>query len=168
MTATSAPPVHEIDLKDIEQLLRRATQGPLNSEDRELIGNMAMSYLRFSTTLADKNATIGKLRKALFGGSSEKTKQVLKQAEDATKPPASQENADSGETQTPQGADEGASDEPTPEPKRDLENKPSQVPVPKKGHGRNGVDSYEEARRIPVPHDLLTSGSACPCCKGRI
>ena len=158
MTATTAPPVHEINVKEIEQLLARAQQGPMSAEDRELIWNMAMSYLRVSATLADKHATLAKLRKALFGSPSERLKDLCKGGDDGDdKPGASQvppENA--GESKNPKGTE--GTDQPA---------KPDQ---PKKGHGRNGADAYQGAKKITVPLDSPKRGEACPCagCNGRV
>ena len=37
------------------------------------------------------------------------------------------------------------------------------------GHGRNGVDAYEGATKIPVAHESLKSGDGCPeCRKGKV
>ena len=45
----------------------------------------------------------------------------------------------------------------------------SSPPEPKPGHGRHGAGEYRKARRIPVPHDGLTSGDRCPrCLKGKV
>ena len=35
----------------------------------------------------------------------------------------------------------------------------------KKGHGRNGADSYPGANRIKVPHESLKAGDPCPDCE---
>ena len=34
-----------------------------------------------------------------------------------------------------------------------------------KGHGKNGVDSYEGAQKIKIPHKTLKPGDRCPSCK---
>ncbi len=37
------------------------------------------------------------------------------------------------------------------------------------GHGRNGADAYEGAKKIEVPHASLKSGDPCPECeKGKV
>ena len=39
----------------------------------------------------------------------------------------------------------------------------------KPGHGRNGAEAYQGARRIPVPHASLKPGDHCPeCLKGKL
>lgn len=147
MISATATPVHEIPLRDIEQLLARAQQGPLSTEDRELIWSMAVSYVRVGEMLRDKSTSIANLRKALFGPTSEKTKDVLPDATDKA-----------GEA----GAKDAGS-KPTGKTPRQRE------PRSPNGHGRNGADEYTGALRIPVKNASLCSGASCPDCgRGRV
>jgi hypothetical protein len=46
---------------------------------------------------------------------------------------------------------------------------PAQPPRKRKGHGRQGAQSYTGARRVPVSHPTLNPGDSCPDCrKGKL
>ncbi len=61
----------------------------------------------------------------------------------------------------------------TSEKSRDVLGSPEKsAPIkkePKPGHGRNGVDAFPGARKVPVAHPTLQAGCACPgCAKGKV
>ena len=163
MTAATATPVRQVGMNEIDQLLQRA-KGTLSDEECELLRNMALSYFKLGELLERKDATIGKLRKALFGASSEKLKDLTKDSGDKPKPaePASPQNAGDPKPAEASAATDGSQQD-TPPP-------PTKPPGPKPGHGRNGVDKYEGAERIEIAHDSVKGGDACieGGCKGRI
>jgi transposase len=144
VSSATATQVHEIPLREIEQLLARAQQGPMSAEDRDLIWSMAVSYVRVGEMLKDKSTSIANLRKALFGPTSEKTKDVL-------------------QDETKEAGEAGAGGEPKGKPPRQREQRSSN------GHGRNGADEYTGATRIPVKNEALSGGACCPDCgRGRV
>jgi len=145
VTRINVPQLAEVDVREIEELLQRAAQGPLSQADRDLIWKITMSHLHLGELVADRNTTIGQLRKALFGTTSEKTKDVLGQLGGDPVAPA-----------TPAGQD------PIPPPPTD-EHAPAK-PKPK-GHGRNGAKDYEGAECTEVEHETLRPGQVCPRCK---
>jgi len=84
--------------------------------------------------LADKNFSVKRLRRMLFGSTSEKASEVL----------PSETHKEGEETEGREGGK-------------------------RKGHGRNGVSQYPDAKRIPVRHGTLRPGDGCPCChRGRV
>ena len=105
--------------------------------------------LEYLTNLVgDKDTTISKLRKILFGASTEKIRNILG-IEGAKTQPADPKGTSSAETQV----------DPTGESSSEKA----------KGHGRNGAEAFTGAKRVHVPHALLKSGQRCPKCeKGKI
>ena len=94
--------------------------------------------------LKDKNTSLARLRKILFGASTEKTAAVLGGGKDAQPPSA-------GARATPTAEEQCAEE--------------SETKVPRKGHGRNGADAYAGAEKIVVPYESLQPGDPCPKCE---
>ncbi len=129
-------PIKRLDLPmdKLEALLERV-KATLGEEDYENLKLLADSYAYVTNLVEDERTTIDRLRKLLFGSTTEKTKQVVD--------PPPEESA---------GAEEdGSPKPPEPKPKR-------------KGHGRNGADAYTGAEKVPVPHESLKPGDSCPDC----
>jgi len=133
----------ELNMDDLESILQRAQVSPLDKKDCAKIKAVFESYLYLTDLLEDKRTTIHRLRKLLFGSSSEKTRAVIK---------GEGEGASSTTAEDRDGSTQKA--DPTQEPA-----------TQRKGHGRNGADDYRGAEKIPVPHGSLQSGDACPDCK---
>lgn len=127
----------------LDDILRRVDTGDLNSDDCQTIRELFKSYVHLTDLLKDKNTSISRLRKMLFGVGTEKTAAVIG------------DDADPQSTRPPAEDDLSASS-----PGADQKSKP-----PGKGHGRNGVDAYEGAEKIEVPHQSLEAGDACPECR---
>lgn len=131
----------DLDLKELEAILDRALEGTLDEEGHRKL-KAAVETLGYLTNLiGDKDTTISRLRKLLFGPGSEKSRRILE---------ALQSEADSSETESANSSD-------TPE-----KEKP-------KGHGRNGARAYTGAKKIKIPHESLKPGAVCPDCgKGKV
>jgi len=143
------PTILELQMDELEAILRRAEAKQLNDEDYEIIQALFKSYVHLTDLLKDKNTSIARLRKMLFGASTEKTEAVIASGTDS-------EAATSGE--------EGERTESAGESL--LETAPeNDPPAPVKGHGRNGADAYEGAEKIRVSHESLQPGDACPECR---
>lgn len=142
----------KLDTVELEGILRRA-EAELDKEDYELLKALVESYVYVTNLVEDKSTTIARLRKLLFGSSSEKIRDVLKTTGDDIETTAGQETAtEDGAASTPDSDQEQESET----PKRE-------------GHGRNGADDYHGAERVPVPHESLKSGDRCPDCqKGKV
>ena len=131
----------------LEEALRRA-EAKLSEKDYAALKAVVEAYAYLTELVDDKNTTIARLRKMLFGEKTEKTAAV------SGHPPADGALAAAaegdGKTNT-----EGQGDWPTPHP---LE-----------GHGRNGANAYTGAQKIEVPHPSLQPGDLCPDCgKGTV
>lgn len=119
-----------------QELLRRIEEAGLEEGDVKLIRALFESYAYLTELIDDKNTSIGRLRKLLFGARTEKTANVVGCDQPAQTPSTEQASL--------------AAEEPTER---------------KKGHGRNGADSYPGANRIKVPHESLKAGDPCPDCE---
>jgi transposase len=133
----------EVSRDELNQLLERAKTALHEDDYRKLKATVdALSYL--TELVADRETTIRDLRQLLLPPSTEKTREVLKQA-------GIEPTSNSGET----------SGVPTPPADRSADKKP--------GHGRNGADAYQGARRVEVAHEKLQVGDSCPgCWKGKV
>jgi hypothetical protein len=149
-TATREP-AQEVKIEDITDLLSQAERRPLTKDECDRILSVALSYFHVTELLADRDTTIAKLRKELFGSSSEKTGKLLPEGGEGGKPPAESPNDGEPDPDSEMGDDKKA-DPGADKPRR-------------KGHGRNGADDYVGAQRIRCPHGTLKKGDRCPKCK---
>ena len=135
--------IMEVRMDDVHDILDRTKHSTLNDDERQLLLNLAESYLHLTDLLDNKATTIDRLRKVLFGSQSETTTKVL--GDDHA-----DADADSAELQEQDEAE-------------------AKKPKKRKGHGRNGADAYHGAERVKVPNDSLDSGDPCPKCpKGKV
>jgi len=142
-----AAPIKQIELNmdELESMLERARVSPLDEADCAKIRAVFESYLYVTVLLEDKRTTLDRLRKIIFGSSSEKTREILG---------AQPGNAgDAVSAAAPENSVVAAADQ-------------EQVPAaPPKGHGRNGAEAYEGAEKVQIPHPSLRTGDPCPECR---
>jgi len=136
------PRIIDLDMDRLESLLGRAERA-LNEEDYETIKAVVESYAYIAELVGEKNITIQRLRKMLFGARTEKTATVVGKGKDC-------------ETSSPDAPAVPA--EVPPQDKDDSH-------TPRAGHGRNGADAYTGAEKIEVPHGSLQPGDSCPECQ---
>ena len=145
----------ELNMGELEETLRRA-ETVLSQEDYARLKLLAESYACLTELVRDKNTSIARLRKLLFGAKTEKTAAVVGQRSDlqvtqeATVSVSSSEDNSCG-VMPPQSAT----------------NEEKAAKEPAKGHGRNGADAYSGAVKVIVRHPSLQPGDDCPhCVKG--
>jgi transposase len=167
--------VTEIELRELEAILARAKAGPLGDAEIDKL-KAAMGTLAFLTReLEAKGASIQRLRRMLFGPSTEKTSQVVgskpggEAAPKATAGTSSSAPSDGSQDEDASGpapaADEAPQDA-APAPDSDAPAPSSSAAEPKrKGHGRNPAAAYTGANRVPVPHESLHDKETCPECR---
>jgi transposase len=135
----------DLDMKQLQQYLdsARATLG--EEAYRKLTA--ALETLAYLTDLVeDKDTKMSRLRRILFGATTEKTRNIVgKEGTDAGSSPPDEEEAGSGDG-TQKSSEKKA-----------------------KGHGRNGAAAFTGAKRVCVEHGSLKPGQRCPKCgKGKI
>ena len=141
-------PVREISIAELNAILDRAKSGSLTEEDHVALAAAVATLACLTREIQAKNASILRMRKILFGSSTEKTRDVL---EKSGKEPGV----------APAAAGDAA--------RKDSEKAGQAKPAKRKGHGRNGSAAYTGAKRIKVPHAELKHGDRCPDCgKGKV
>ena len=152
---TRATATIEIDMNELEDALQRAAER-LDPKDYAILKAVVNAYDTITELVDDKNTTIARLRKMLFGARTEKTAAVLGQA---AKRGGGKDSPGASVPQTaplPAAADAGSVSAAVPE---------SATETSKKNHGRNGAAAYAAAEKVVVPHESLTPGDACPQCE---
>jgi transposase len=146
MSAT--PSIVELGADDLEEILRRVEAHELGADDWDMIRTLLLSYVHLTELLRDKSTSIARLRKLLFGASTEKTATLLgREAVSALLPEA--QSTSPGEGVASAGADAIADTDSS---------------AAGKGHGRNRVDAYTGVEKMEVRHQSLQPGDACPKC----
>lgn len=160
MISRKAPnQVVEMDSEKQEALLRRIAEAGVASADVELLRAVFESYDYVSELIEHKGTTINQLRKLLFGARTEKTANVF--GDDSSSPPTA---AEASEGETPRGENNGPSAM-TGESEGESEGESQKGQQRTKGHGRNGAEAYQGAKKVRVPHATLKAGDSCPECR---
>ncbi|MGA9069619.1 MAG: IS66 family transposase [Terracidiphilus sp.] len=138
------PPLAHLDVSrdELQSLLEHARGGGLADVEYEQLKAVVDTLVYLTQLVEDKSTTIARLRELLFGITTEKTAKILQQV--AAK--VAQANNSSVK-----------------------EDESSHKAAPTAGHGRNGADTYNGARKIKVEHARYHSGNRCPGCeKGKL
>ncbi len=171
------PIIIELDMGKLEDLLERIDTQDLCAEDYATIHSVIESYVGLFYAVGNKNTTIARLRKILFGAKTEKTAMVVGQHPPEGIQEAARAALPGGDA--PAGEDalkRGSATDGSPEAGNDSQAAtttasprcpPEPGPAPKRhpGHGRNGADAYTAAEKIEVPHSSLQPGDPCPKCE---
>jgi len=140
-------PVERIDvsISELEEIIERSQTEPLSEQDCEQLRSVLQTLYFLTQELEKKGASIQRLRKLLFGASTEKLRNILNETL-------------------------GKDDQEQDKQKQDSQSDTSgQNKTKAKGHGRNGADSYTGAEKVKVSHETLKPGDRCPeCDKGTV
>jgi transposase len=186
------PTITELDMDKLEDVLRRA-EGKLDEEDFAMVKALADAYAYLTEVLGDKNTSIARLRKLLFGAKTEKTARVVRdQPPDSTPSvsaagatvfsaasaeattlgavPAERESLPATEASQQSGSSLKGDDETANDAAGEIHRDApaaagTQASTKASGHGRNGADVYAGATRIEIPHPSLQPGDSCPKCE---
>src|SRR5215475_1196913 len=148
------PDQNSTDSAEIEALITRIERGQLRDEDAQLLARLLRLLLRLITLLQQKNASLSRLKRLLFGPRSDK------RGETSPSPGAESE-----------GESDSASSTSTENPSSDIPKAArSQSPSRKGGHGRMGAEAYAGARVVRCLDAELKSGDGCPHdgCRGKL
>jgi transposase len=156
----TTPRIVDLDMERLDAALRRA-ETALSDEDYATLKAVVDSYAYLAELVGDKNTSIRRLRKLLFGARTEKTSAVVCGKKDEAASQTSSQGAVPPAEPPPQaGGPSGAEAQPEEGPQEDAP-----TPDETKGHGRNGAEAYTGAERIDVPHPSLQAGDPCPECE---
>jgi len=160
-TATQGVFEHrELHLDDLKAILARARKEALGEDDASQIEAAVETLALLTAEIEAKGITIARLRRMLFGPSSEKSCVVL--PKDDVEPPS-----DAGQELLGAPADGEASSPPG----SGSSGAPSEAPPAKRpGHGRRAAEAYVGAERVEVPHPTLSHKGPCPVegCEGKV
>lgn len=129
-------------MDQFEELLERAEAKQFRDEDYATIKTLAESYVHLVQLVGVKSTTIARLRKLLFGASSEKTAALV---------------GDQGETAGAAAPKQEAVDQ--------RARETTAPPEHPSGHGHHGAKDYAGAETVAVPHGSLQAGDPCPECQ---
>ncbi len=136
----------EVSLPELEAIIERAAKGPLNEQDRLMLLSVSQTLHLLTEQLEKKGVSIARLKKLLFGASTETQKNLDPDACDENEVKPQDDDKD------PLGDDD-----------------PTQPKEKPKGHGRNGSVAYTGAQKVQVSHETLKPGDPCPdCAKGTV
>jgi hypothetical protein len=141
-----SPEIIDVNSQQIEELLERAAANTLREEDTELMRQIFDSYTQFFQIVGDKKTTIARLRKMLFGASTEKTEKVVGDTDEPDSPASDDSCGEHDDSSDSTATGEDASQRPP-------------------GHGRYGADDYPGADQVTVTHPTLAVGDDCPECQ---
>ena len=136
------PEIVELDIGQFEELKRHVEQRAFEEGDYAKLGGVLDAYRYLVELVENKKTSIARLRKLLFGATTERTADVVGReasADKASGPPSS-----------------SAPDAPPSGEEKKREKKP--------GHGRNGADRYVGASRVKIRHASLKPGDPCAAC----
>jgi transposase len=139
-------PIIELEMSELENVLRRA-EARLDEKDYALLKALAESYAYLTDLVGNKNTSLARLRKLLFGATTEKTAAVVGGGKESAAGPSQDSGAEPGQASDAEG------------------NAKSDSAHRRAGHGRNGAEAYVGAEKIEVPHESLRPGDSCPECQ---
>jgi transposase len=148
------PDQNSTDSAEIEALITRIERGQFRDEDAQLLARLLRLLLRLITLVQQKNASLSRLKRLLFGPRSDKRRE--------TSP-----SSDAG----PEGESDSASSTSTENPPPDTpKGARSQSHSRKGGHGRMGAEAYTGARMVRCRDTELRPGAGCPHdgCRGKL
>lgn len=164
-----APKQINLDIKEVEALLKRVKNNSLQDGDYEIIKSMVDTFIYLNQAVDNKTTSIKRLLKMLFGAKTEKSKNKSNKPDENNSGDLQKSSDDTEDTKDSSGHDSDNN----PEPDYVSENKPDNTSVdePKKapGHGRNGASAYTGADKEFIPLSTLTHGGPCPLlCNGKV
>jgi hypothetical protein len=134
----------ELDIAELEQIVERAQ---LSDGDRAKLRAVFETLASMTLELQNKGTSIGRLRKLIFGASTEKLAKLFK-------PTAGVGPSSIDDRETPTGAIEG----------NGKQADTSEEKKKRKGHGRRSAASYRGAPKVDVAHESLKPLDLCPAC----
>lgn len=139
---------------EIEALIARLEQGQLRDGDAQLLGRLLRLLLRLIALLQQKNASLARLKRMLFGPGTDRRQAPLPQSESDIAGESNSPSAASISDAVPDEAGKGR----------------SEFVGRTVGHGRKAAAAYTGAQVVVCPHPVLRTGDHCPDphCRGHL
>lgn len=173
-TRQGKPKRRELKLDELKAILVRAQKGALSDEDHGTLEAAIDTLAYLTTELEAKGASIRRLRKLIFGSSTEKTSKLFDEKTEKEKSSSEVATEATSSDQSGEPADEDGTGETNVDEKKNASESSSghgenDEPKKRKGHGRNGASAYTGAEKNSVAHESLSHGDRCPeCIKGKL
>jgi transposase len=136
----------ELPIEELVAILEQARVGAISTDQYTKLKAVIQTFALLKEELQSKKTSIQRLKRMLFGPSTEKTREVLGEASTDREVAAAGHIGEDGSAQQEDRSDTGV-----------------------KGHGRNGAAAYIGAEKVKIPHPLLRGGDACPsCARGKV
>jgi hypothetical protein len=167
------PEILEVNSERMHELVDRASS-QMNAEDAELIRRIIESHDYITDLIEDKNTSIRRLRKLLFGAKTEKAKNILNDGQKNSKG-----SSDSDSNADRNGSNSDGSNSDVTDPADDIHDESDSTNInddntassdahkespSSGGHGRLSADDYPGAAQVQLHHPHLNPGDTCPEC----
>jgi transposase len=168
------PKHRDIPLDELKRIIEKSKTGSLSAEEAEKLDGAIDTLAVVTNELEMKGATVRRLRRLLFGPSSEKTSAVFPDETPGAEDQSASKGGDDGEvngSDTASSSDEAAGEAASENDASGNEDseQASSKKKKRKGHGRNGAKDYTGAERQRIDHEELKAKDNCPkCLKGKL
>lgn len=135
---------------EVRAIVAKTTEGPLSQQEQEILSAVAETLFWLEDGIESRSISIKRLRRMIFGHSTEKTDAIFPESSDESDGEGSETPAGNDEAAARLGGGAGREDDAAPKAK---------------GHGRNPAAAYEGADKVCVNHEDLKPGDVCPGCK---
>jgi hypothetical protein len=140
-------PALEFPIEELVAIVEQAKMGAISTDQYTKLKAVIQTFALLKEELQSKKTSIQRLKRMLFGPSTEKTSEVLGEASTDHEVAAGGHVGEDGSAQQEDRSDT----------------------VKHKGHGRHGAAAYIGAERVTIPHPSLHGGDACPsCARGKV
>lgn len=152
--------IQDVSYDELQRIVEKAKTGGLNDDEFEKLSGAIDTLADVTQKLEKKGMTISRLRRMLFGATTEKTSNLF---DDAQRDDAEKKTDDGSGSEDSSDTDKSKTAE------SDSSSNDSEKNKTRKGHGRKGADDYTGAKRVCIPHESLKPGELCPLCgKGKL
>jgi hypothetical protein len=156
------PKIVKLEAAELEEILQRAESRNFSDQDYKIVITIIKAYVHVLALLQKGKVSISRLKKMIFGSSTEKTSSVVGNKTDGSSHGQNETTESSDKTDSSDDSD----DKPDSGGMPNSADKPSSpANPPPKGHGRNGADAYSGAEQTEVSHESLQAGDPCPECE---
>jgi transposase len=155
--------VTDLDVNQVEEVLTRIEQ-QMGEETARPLRLMFTWCLSVHSLLQEKDLSITRLRRMVFGPRTERTEDIFPDEQKRTSEEPDAESSDSSSATTEINSDKSGDDQAnaasestptTPRPRR----------RPAKGHGRIPASAYTGCDRVILTHECYGPGDSCPHCQ---
>ena len=150
----------EVPLSELKSIISQIKAGEsVNADDIDKLDAAVDTLAVVTSELEHKRVSVARLKKLLFGDTTEKMSNVFPETKSET------QSSDVPGEKNEKGKSDGVEKSDTSE-----ENTKEGEKQKRKGHGRNGADRYTGAQKVQHQHDSLRHKDPCPeeGCNGKV